>query len=146
VLRHFFICPQAPATGTVDTGLHKMIFNFYVSQSTGEFTMRKLFLTIAILAAFAVSAELPICVEYNNEPQISCVAGEKQAVIISYHSDGSRSYEFYKNDRKIYMEYSQNYVFASDGRRKIELDSIPSDNMTAYVDELFFGLIEAIDF
>lgn len=108
--------------------------------------MRKTFLTIAILAAFAVSAELPICEEYEGEQNISCVAGENTAVIISYHSDGGRSYEFYKNDRKIYMETNQTYVFASDGRRKIELDSIPSMDKTAYLDELFFGLIESIDF
>ena len=108
--------------------------------------MRKTFLTIAILAAFAVSAELPICDEFNNEPQISCVAGEKQAVIISYHKDGSRTYEFFKGDRKIYMEYGDKYVYASDGRRKIELDTIPSSDKIAYIDELMFGLIESIDF
>ena len=80
------------------------------------------------------------------DPKVACVAGEKQAVIISYHKDGSRTYEFFKGDRKIYMETNQTYVFASDGRRKIELDSIPSSDKIAYIDELFFGLIESIDF
>lgn len=108
--------------------------------------MRKLFLTIITLGAFAFGSELPICDEFNNEPQISCVVGEKQAVIISYHKDGSRTYEFFKNDRKIYLEYSDKFVYASDGRRKIELDTIPNADKTAYIDELMFGLIESIDF
>lgn len=108
--------------------------------------MRKQILTILTLGSMALANDLPICEEFQNEPQISCVAGENTAVIISYHSDGGRSYEFYKNDRKIYMETNQTYVFASDGRRKIELDSIPSMDKTAYLDELFFGLIESIDF
>lgn len=108
--------------------------------------MRKTFLTIIALSAFALANDLPICEEFEGEQNISCVAGENTAVIISYHSDGGRSYEFYKNDRKIYMETNQTYVFASDGRRKIELDSIPSSDKIAYIDELFFGLIESIDF
>lgn len=108
--------------------------------------MRKTFLTIAILAAFAVSAELPICEEYEGEQNISCVAGEKQAVIISYHKDGSRTYEFFKGDKKVYLEYGDKYVYASDGRRKLDLDTIPSADKIAYIDELFFGLIESIDF
>lgn len=108
--------------------------------------MRKLFLTIIALGAFAFGSELPICDEFNNEPQISCVAGEKQAVIISYHKDGSRTYEFFKGDKKVYLEYGENFVYASDGRRKIELDTIPNADKIAYIDELFFGLIESIDF
>lgn len=108
--------------------------------------MRKLFLTIIALSAFALANDLPICEEYEGEKNISCVAGETQAVIISYHKDGSRTYEFFKGDKKVYLEYGDKYVYASDGRRKLELDSIPSNNKTAYIDELFFGLIESIDF
>ena len=108
--------------------------------------MRKLFLTIIALSAFALANDLPICEEYEGEKNISCVAGETQAVIISYHKDGSRTYEFFKGDKKVYLEYGDKYVYASNGRRKLELDSIPSNNKTAYIDELFFGLIESIDF
>lgn len=108
--------------------------------------MSKLFLTIITLSAFALANDLPICEEYEGEKNISCVAGETQAVIISYHKDGSRTYEFFKGDKKVYLEYGDKYVYASDGRRKLELDSIPSNNKTAYIDELFFGLIESIDF
>lgn len=108
--------------------------------------MRKLFLTIITLSAFALANDLPICEEYEGEKNISCVAGETQAVIISYHKDGSRTYEFFKGDKKVYLEYGDKYVYASDGRRKLELDSIPSNNKTAYIDELFWGLIESIDF
>lgn len=108
--------------------------------------MRKLFLTLFVLGSMALANDLPICEEYANETNVSCVAGESQALIITYHVDGSRSYEFYKNDRKIYLEYGENYVFASNGKRTLELDSIPSDNKVAYIDELMFGLIESIDF
>ena len=108
--------------------------------------MRKLFLTIIALGAFAFGSELPICDEFNNEPQISCVAGDNTALIITYHADKSRTYEFYKNDRKVFLEYGENFVYASDGRRKIELDTIPNADKTAYIDDLMFGLIESIDF
>ena len=107
--------------------------------------MRKLFLTIA-LAVSAYSAELPICEEFEGETNVSCVAGERHAVIITYHSDGSRTYEYFKDDRKIYLEYGENYVYASDGRRTLDLDHIPNENKTAYIDELFFGLIDSLDF
>ena len=108
--------------------------------------MRKLFLTIAILTAFAVSAELPICEEYEGEKNISCVAGDNTALIITYHADNSRTYEFFKGDKKVYLEYGDSFVYASDGRRKLELDTIPSSDKLAYIDELMFGLIESIDF
>jgi len=111
-----------------------------------EKNMRKQILTLLAFGSMALANDLPICEEYEGEQNISCVAGDSQAVIISYHKDGSRSYEFFKGDRKIYMETNQTYVFASDGRRNLDLDSIPSNNKTAYIDELFFGLIESIDF
>lgn len=108
--------------------------------------MRKLFLTIITLGAFAFGSELPICDEFNNEPQISCVAGDNTALIITYHADNSRTYEFFKGDKKVYLEYGDKFVYASDGRRKIELDTIPNADKIAYIDELMFGLIESIDF
>ena len=108
--------------------------------------MRKLFLTITLLAAFAVSAELPICEEFEGEQNISCVAGDNTALIITYHADKSRTYEFFKGDKKVYLEYGDKFVYASDGRRKLELDTIPSSDKIAYIDELMFGLIESIDF
>ena len=108
--------------------------------------MRKLFLTIFALSAFALANDLPICEEFEGETNVSCVAGERHAVIITYHSDGSRTYEYFKDDRKIYLEYGENYVYASDGRRTLDLDHIPNENKTAYIDELFFGLIDSLDF
>ncbi len=108
--------------------------------------MRKQILTILALGSMTLANDLPICEEFEGENNVSCVAGETQAVIISYHKDGSRTYEFFKGDRKIYMEYGDKYVYASDGRRKLELDTIPSADKIAYIDELFFGLIESIDF
>jgi hypothetical protein len=108
--------------------------------------MRKQILTILTLGAMSLANDLPICEEYAGEENISCVAGERHAVIISYHKDGSRTYEYFKDNRKIYLEYGENYVYASDGRRTLDLDHIPNENKTAYIDELFFGLIESLDF
>ena len=108
--------------------------------------MRKQILTFFALGSMALANDLPICEEFNNEPQISCVAGDNTALIITYHADKSRTYEFYKNDRKVFLEYGENFVYASDGRRKIELDTIPNADKTAYIDDLMFGLIESIDF
>ena len=51
-----------------------------------------------------------------------------------------------KGDKKVYLEYGDKFVYASDGRRKLELDTIPSSDKIAYIDELMFGLIESIDF
>ena len=108
--------------------------------------MRKQILTILALGSMALANDLPICEEFNNEPQISCVAGDNAALIITYHADKSRTYEFFKGNKKVYLEYGDKFVYASDGRRKIELDTIPNANKTAYIDELMFGLIESIDF
>ena len=108
--------------------------------------MRKLFLTIIALGAFAFGSELPICDEFNNEPQISCVAGDSTALIISVHADGSKSYEFYKKDKKVYLEYGESYVLASNGRKTLNIDHIPNANTEIYINELLFGLIDEIDF
>lgn len=108
--------------------------------------MRKTFLTIAILAAFAVSTELPICEEFANETNVSCVAGDSTALIISVHADGSKSYEFYKNDKKVYLEYGESYVLASNGRKTLNIDHIPNANTEFYINELLFGLIDELDF
>ena len=108
--------------------------------------MRKLLLTIIAISAFALANDLPICEEFEGEKNISCVAGDNTALIITYHADKSRTYEFFKGDKKVYLEYGDKFVYASDGRRKIELDTIPNANKPAYIDELMFGLIESIDF
>lgn len=108
--------------------------------------MRKQILTILALGSMALANNLPICEEYEGEPHISCVAGDNTALIITYHADNSRTYEFFKGDKKVYLEYGDKFVYASDGRRKIELDTIPNADKTAYIDELMFGLIESIDF
>ncbi len=108
--------------------------------------MRKMLFTILTLCAVAFATELPICEEFEGEKNVSCVAGDRQAVIITYHADGSRSYEYFKDNRKIYLEYGENYVYASDGKRKIDVSPIPNDDHIAYIDELFYGLIDSLDF
>lgn len=108
--------------------------------------MRKIIFTICAITAMAMGADMPICEEYEDEPNVSCVAGDRQAVIITYHADGSRSYEYFKDNRKIYLEYGENYVYASDGKRKIDVSPIPSNDHVAYIDEIFYGLIDSLDF
>jgi len=108
--------------------------------------MRKFLLTIIALGASAFSSELPICEEFTGEQNVSCVAGDSTALIITAHADGSKTYEFYKGDRKMYLEYGENYVLASNGRKTLNIDHIPNENTEFYIDELMFGLIEDIDF
>lgn len=108
--------------------------------------MRKQILTILALGSMAFANDLPICEEFANETNVSCVAGDSTALIISVHADGSKSYEFYKNDKKVYLEYGESYVLVSNGRKTLNLDHIPNANTEIYINELLFGLIDEIDF
>jgi hypothetical protein len=108
--------------------------------------MRKIIFTICAITAMAMGADMPICEEYEGEPNVSCVTGDNRAVLITQHADGSRSYEYFKDNRKIYLEIGENYVYASDGKRKIDVSPIPNNDHVAYIDELFYGLIDSLDF
>ena len=108
--------------------------------------MRKMLFTILTLGALAFGADMPICEEYEGEPNVSCVTGDNRAVLITQHADGSRTLEYFKDNRKIYLEIGENYVYASDGTRKIDVSPIPSSDHVAYIDELFYGLIDTLEF
>lgn len=101
--------------------------------------MRKLFLTILTLSIFSFSHELPICEEYESEPNIKCISSDKQAVIITTHLDGSRTYEYFSNNKKIYLEYGENYVLASNGIKTLNVSPIPTekDDIDRYITEVY---------
>ena len=107
--------------------------------------MRKFFLTICAVACFALGHELPICEEFSNEPNITCVVGDSDAVITSLHSDGSRTYEFWHNGHKIYMEYSEKSILAVSPKRKMEVAHIPAENVDQYISEVLDALLDDLD-
>jgi hypothetical protein len=109
-----------------------------------EAKMRKL-LTLLTISTLAFSAELPICEEFSHETNVSCVVGENSAIIITTHPNG-KTYEIYKGDKKAYMEFNESYIYASDGKRVLELDSIPNSNTDKYISEVVASLVDAIDF
>lgn len=107
--------------------------------------MRKFFLTISVLACAVFSHDLPICEEFANEKNITCVVGDNDAVITSLHSDGSRTYEFWHNGHKIYMEYSEKSILAVSPKRKMEVAEIPAENVDQYVSEVLDALLDDLD-
>ena len=107
--------------------------------------MRKFFLTLCAVACFALGHELPICEEFSNEPNITCVVGDSDAVITSLHSDGSRTYEFWHNGHKIYMEYSEKSILAVSPKRKMEVAHIPAENVDQYISEVLDALLDDLD-
>lgn len=109
--------------------------------------MRKILFTLSALA-FAVivhSHELPICEEFQGEHNITCVVGDHDAVITTMHSDGSRTYEFWHNGAKIYMEYDNNSILAVSPKRKMEVAKIPAENAEQYVSEVLDALLDDLD-
>lgn len=108
--------------------------------------MRKILLAIALMAISAFAVDLPICEEFNLEFGVDCVATETQAVIITYHEDGSRTYEYYANGQKAYLEVGENKIYASSGKRTLAVNNIPSDDKDGYITEVFNAVLEDIDF
>lgn len=108
--------------------------------------MRKLLFTIAILATFTFSANLPICEEFKGEKNITCLKGEKQAVIITTHADGSKTYEFFVGDKKAYIELGESKIYASSGLRHMDVAKIPAEDVERYVRDVFESVVEDIGF
>jgi len=108
--------------------------------------MRKLFVTIALMATFTFSANLPICEEFKGEKNVKCIKGEKQAVIITTHADGSKTYEFFVGDKKAYIELGENKIYASSGLRHLNVAKIPAEDTERYISEVFDSVIEDIGF
>ena len=109
--------------------------------------MCKFFLTISVLACavFSHAHDLPICEEFKNEPNITCIRGDHDAVITVLHADGSRTYEFWHNGKKIYMEYGNNSILAVSPKRKMNLAHIPADDADQYVSEVLDALLDDLD-
>lgn len=107
---------------------------------------KKIMLSVSVAVAVAVGAEMPICEEFEGEPNITCVATDRQAVIITTHADGSKSYEFYKDSKKVYLETDFKGIYAQSPSRKLELAQIPTENTDGYISEVLFGLLDDIEF
>lgn len=107
--------------------------------------MRKLFLTISVLACAVFSHDLPICEEFIGEQHITCIRGDHDAVITVLHADGSRTYEFWHNNKKIYMEYSEKSILAVSPKRKMNVAHIPAEDVDQYVSEVLDALLDDLD-
>ena len=107
--------------------------------------MRKILFTITALACAVFSHDLPICEEFIGEPQITCIRGDHDAVITVLHADGSRTYEFWHNNKKIYMEYGNNSILAVSPKRKMNVAHIPAEDVDQYVSEVLDALLDDLD-
>lgn len=108
----------------------------------------KLFFTIMAIATYSFAVDLPICEEFNLEFGVDCVATETQAVIITYHEDGSRTYEFYANGQKVYIELGENSnsIYANSGKRSLAVNTIPSDDKEEYIRAVFDAVLDDINY
>lgn len=109
--------------------------------------MRNIAVTAGLmLTVCAMGAELPVCEEFAGEENISCVRSGDMAVISSLTPTG-RSIEFFKGDRKGYMEISNDgSVLASSGIRLLSVERIPSEDTERYLSELMDSIVEDIGF
>lgn len=108
----------------------------------------KLFFTIMAIATYSFAVEPPICEEFNLEFGVDCVATEKQAVIITYHEDGSRTYEYFNDGKKAYLELGANHnsIYANSGKRSLAVANIPSDDKEEYIRQVFDAVLTDIDY
>lgn len=99
--------------------------------------MRKLFLTIMVTSIFAFGHDMPICEEFEHEKNVFCWTTPQFGLILTVHNDSSKTYELYKNNRKIYIEYSKNAVLASNGKIITKVQPIPAENKEKYINDIF---------
>ncbi len=112
--------------------------------------MRNIAVLCGAMAIVSMGAELPICEEFAEESHISCVRGEDNAVITALHEDGTKTLEFFKGDKKAYMEIgSDGSIYASSGIRHLSLSRLPVEGdeaVEAYIYEVLMSLVEDIAF
>ncbi len=110
--------------------------------------MRKILFTIMAVAISAFAVDLPICEEFNLEFGVDCVSTDKQAVIITYHEDGSRTYEYFNDGKKAYLELGANHnsIYANSGKRSLAVANIPSDDKEEYIRQVFDAVLTDIDY
>lgn len=108
--------------------------------------MRNIPVICGIAVAMAFASELPNCAEFEGEKNINCVRGDSTAVITSITPEG-KSIEFFKGDRKGYLELNKDgAILASTGRRVLNLPFIPADSTEAYISEVLESILEDIGF
>ena len=91
-----------------------------------------------------MGAELPVCEEFAGDENITCVRGDSSAVIASMTEEG-KSLEFWRGDRKAYMEVSKDgHVYASSGWRHLEVMAIPAEDAERYLAEVLESLMDDI--
>lgn len=105
--------------------------------------MKNLPIILGIAAIAAMAQEFPICEEFSGEKNITCVAGEENAVVISRFDDGSVGYEFYTKQGKGYI-YLDGGVYARSAKRGLSVAEIPSEDKEGYIAEVFNAVMDDI--
>ena len=112
--------------------------------------MRNIAVFCGMAAIFSMGAELPICEEFTAEKNINCVREGEKAVITTLQEDGTKTLEFFKGDRKSYMEIGPDgSIYASSGFRHLALDHIPvegTDAVEGYIYAVLMGVVDDIGF
>lgn len=111
--------------------------------------MRNIAVLCGALAICSMGAELPICEEFSEEHNISCVREGDKAVITALHADGTKSIEFFKGYKKAYLEIgSDGSIYASSGIRHLSLKHLPveGEDVEPYIYEVLLSVVEDIAF
>ena len=106
----------------------------------------KLLFTIMAIATYSFAVEPPICAEFENEFGIECVESDTHAVIITYGKNGSRTYEYFANGQKVYIELGENSIYANSGKRSLAVNTIPSEDKEEYIREVFDAVLDDINY
>lgn len=109
--------------------------------------MQKRFIPIIIGLAFAANAaEFPICEEFNGETAVSCVSTAGKAIIATAEQDGRKTYEFFTEKGKAFVEFAQDGIYAVTAKRKLALDSLPvtGDAKAIYENEVIGAVLDDI--
>lgn len=109
--------------------------------------MQKRFIPVVIGLAFAANAaEFPICEEFNGETAVNCVATAGKAIISTVEQDGRKTYEFFTDKGKAFVEFADDGIYAVTAKRKLYLDSLPvkGDAKAIYENEVLGAVLDDI--
>ena len=106
----------------------------------------KIFLPVATGFVMGQAAELPICEEFNGETAVQCVEAGGKAIISTAEQGGRRTYEFFTEKGKAFVEFAENGIYAVTAKRKLYLDSLPvtGDAKAIYENDVIGAVLDDI--
>lgn len=109
----------------------------------------KKFIHLPIVIGLAITAnatEFPICEEFNGETAVQCVEAGGKAIISTVEQDGRKTYEFFTEKGKAFVEFAEDGIYAVTAKRKLYLDSLPvkGDAKIIYENDVIGAVLDDI--